>query len=121
MHARRATDVGRYRRTMVDTLPSSRRVLQALAVIAAAMVALVYVLAVRTRWGQRLDATALRGRRTLEPRAVHAAAPLPPTIDVAALVLSGGAIVVVALVRARPRLALGAGTIIAGSILTSEV
>jgi membrane-associated phospholipid phosphatase len=121
LYVQRATEVGRYRRTVVDTPPSSRRALQALAVIAAALVALVYVLAVRTRWGQRLDATALQGRRALEPRAVHAAARLLTTIDVASLVLIGGAIVVVALVRARPRLALGAGAIIAGSILTSEM
>ena len=113
--------MGRYRPTVVETPPSSRRLLQALAVIAAAMVALVYVFAVRTRSGQRLDATALQGRRTLDPRAVHAAARLLTTIDVASLVLIGGAIVIVALVRSRPRLALGAGTIIVGSILTSEM
>jgi membrane-associated phospholipid phosphatase len=107
---------------MVDTVPSSpRRVLQVLAVIAAVMVAVVYVLAVRTHWGQRLDATALQGRHTLEPQAVHAAARLLTTIDVASLVLIGGAIVIVALVRASLRLALGVGMLISGAILTSEV
>jgi membrane-associated phospholipid phosphatase len=63
----------------------------------------------------------LQGRRALDPRAVHAAARLLTTIDVASLALIGGAIVIVALVRGRPRLAVGAGTLIAGSILTSEV
>jgi membrane-associated phospholipid phosphatase len=83
-------------------------------------VGIIYVLAVRTAWGQRLDATALQGRHELEPRAVHAAARLLTTIDVASLVLIGGAIVLVALVRARPRLAFGAGVLITGSVATSE-
>jgi hypothetical protein len=107
---------------VADTLPlGPRRVFQALAVAATAMVAVLYLLAVRTHWGQRLDATALRGRSALEPRAVHAAARLLTTIDVASLVLIGGAIVVVAVVRARVHLALGAGALIIGSVLTSEL
>jgi hypothetical protein len=63
----------------------------------------------------------LQGRRALDPRAVDAAARLLTTIDIASLALMGGAIVMVALVRRRPRLAVGAGTLIAGSVLTSEV
>jgi len=107
---------------MVDVTASLyRRRLQALAVVAAAMVAVVYILAERTTWGQRLDSTALQGRRALDPRAVHAAARLLTTIDVASLALIGGAIVIVALVRGHPRLAVGAGTLIAGSVLTSEL
>jgi membrane-associated phospholipid phosphatase len=98
-----------------------RRVLLVLAGAATAALAVVYTLAVRTAWGQRLDATALSGRRELRARAVHAAARLLTTIDVAALMLLGGAIVLVALLRARPRLALGAGAVIAGSILTTEL
>src|SRR4029077_5995665 len=98
-----------------------RRRLQALAVAAAAMVAVVYILAVRTGGGQRLDATALQGRRATDPRSVHAAARLLTTIDVASLALIGGAIVIVALVRGHQRLAVGAGTLIAGSVLTSEL
>jgi membrane-associated phospholipid phosphatase len=101
--------------------PNPRRSFQALAVAATTAVAVVYVLAVRTGWGQRLDATALRGRHSLEPRAVHAASRLLTTIDVASLLLIGGAIVLVALVRARPRLAIGAGTLIVGSVATSEI
>ena len=73
---------------VVDTAASlCRRRLQALAVVAAAMVAVVYILVVRTGGGQRLDATALQGRRALDPRAVHAAARLLTTIDVASLAL----------------------------------
>ncbi len=98
-----------------------RRALLTLAGLATTAVAVVYTLAVRTAWGQRLDATALTGRRELRPRAVHAAARLLTTIDVASLMLLGAAIVLVALLRARPRLAIGAAIVIAGSILTTEL
>jgi membrane-associated phospholipid phosphatase len=98
-----------------------RRALLVLAGGATTALAVVYTLAVRTAWGQRLDATALNGRRELRARAVHAAARLLTTIDVAAIVLLGGAIALVALLRARPRLAVGAGVVIVGSILTTEV
>ncbi|MBV8952159.1 MAG: phosphatase PAP2 family protein [Actinobacteria bacterium] len=98
-----------------------RRTLRVIAGVAAVAAVVVYELAVRTAWGQRLDATALSGRRELRARAVHAAARLLTTIDVAALLFLGGAIVLVALLRARPRLAFGAGCVIAGSILTTEV
>jgi membrane-associated phospholipid phosphatase len=98
-----------------------RRPLQALATISVALLGTVYLLAVRTRWGQRLDATALHGRQALRPRAVHAAARLLTTIDVASVALLGGVIVLVALVRARPRLAVGAGFVILGAILTTEL
>lgn len=98
-----------------------RRALLTLAGVATTALVVVYTLAVRTAWGQRLDATALRGRRALRPRAVHAAARLLTTIDVASLLFLGAAIVLVALMRARPRLAIGAGSVIAGSIVTTEL
>jgi membrane-associated phospholipid phosphatase len=92
-----------------------------LAAVSGAMVVAVYLVAVRTRWGQRVDATALRGRHVLDRRAVHAAGGLLSTVDVASLAFVGTAIVVVSLVRSRRRLALAAAAIIAGSVLTSEV
>ncbi len=100
---------------------SRRHVLTALAVAAVVALGLVYLLGVRTTWGQRLDATALRGRDVLRPRTVAAAGTLLGTIDVASLVFVGGAIVFVALARRRPLLALGAGCVIAGSIITTEL
>ena len=96
-----------------------RRALLAVAAGAVILFAVVYVLAVQTKWGQRLDATALKGRRAV--RGVHAAARLLTTIDIAAIALLGAAIVLVALLRVRPRLAIAAGTVIAGSIVTTEV
>jgi membrane-associated phospholipid phosphatase len=103
------------------SLPPPRDALRALAAVAAALVVVVYVVAVRTGWGQRLDATALRGRHVLDARAVQAAGRLLATIDVASLAFVGAAIVVVSLVRSGPRLALGAGAVIAGSIGTTEL
>jgi membrane-associated phospholipid phosphatase len=76
---------------------------------------------VRTRWGQRLDATALSGRTALRPRTIHAASQLLTTISVASLVLIGGLIVLIALARRRPLLSLGAGAVIAGAVMTTEV
>jgi membrane-associated phospholipid phosphatase len=81
----------------------------------------VWAIGVRTRWGQRLDATALSGRDALNPRAVRAAGELLDTISVASLVLVGGLIVLVALARRRPLLGLGAGAVIAGAVVTTEV
>jgi membrane-associated phospholipid phosphatase len=99
---------------------SPRRALLALAVTSAVLLVPVYLVAVQTRWGQRLDATALRGRRGLARQGVNAAGRLLTTIDVASLALLGGAIVLVALLRARPRLGVGAFVLIAGSILTAK-
>lgn len=79
------------------------------------------MLGVRTTWGQRLDATALSGRDALRPRTIDAASQLLNTISVASLVLVGGLIVLVALARRRPYLSLGAGVVIAGSVITTEL
>jgi membrane-associated phospholipid phosphatase len=98
-----------------------RPVLFGLAAGSAVALALVYLLGVRTTWGQRLDATALRGRSALRPRTIHAAHELLTTISVASLVLVGGLIVLVALARRRPLLALGAAIVIGGSTVSTEL
>ena len=98
-----------------------RRAFAAVAAVSVLLFVLLYQFAVATGWGQRLDATASKGRGQLHHRGIHAAARLLTTIDVASLVLLGGAVVLVAIVRARPRLAIGAGAVIAGSVLTSEL
>jgi membrane-associated phospholipid phosphatase len=105
----------------VGVLARPRRALLAVAGVAALLIVLLYQFAVETRWGQRLDATAVKGRTELHRRGIHAAARLLTTIDVASLVLLGGAVVLVALLRGRPRLAIGAGVMIAGSLLTTEL
>ncbi len=82
---------------------------------------IVYLVGVHTTWGQRLDATALRGRTALQPRTIHAAHELLDTISIASLVLIGGLIVLIALARRRPLLAMGAAIVIGGSTVTSEL
>src|SRR5438105_8454350 len=130
--ASRAGTCSRYRRSIVVQAPDvvdapggvgvrPRRAFLAVAALCALLLVLVYQFAVETRWGQRLDATASRGRGQLHHRGIHAAARLLTTIDVASLVLLGGAVVLVAFLRTRPRLAVGAGAVIAGSVLTSEL
>ncbi len=98
-----------------------RPALLALAAAAVLLLTLVYLLGVRTTWGQRLDATAMQGRTALRPRAVEAASQLLDTISVASLVLIGGLIVLVALARRRPVLSLAAGAVIGGSVITTEL
>ncbi len=85
------------------------------------LLGIAYLLAVRTTWGQRLDATALSGRGALRPRTINAASELLDTISVASLVLVGGLIVLIALARRRPFLSLGAGIVIAGACITTEL
>ncbi len=107
---------------MADSVAVNRRtVLLTLAFGSAVTFVAVYLLGVRTTWGQRLDATALRGRSALRPRTIHAAHELLNTISIASLVLVGGLIVLVALARRRPLLAMGAAIVIGGSTVTSEL
>jgi len=103
----------------VESAPP-RHALIGIAVVATVLVLAVYAFAVRSASGQRLDAAALKGRRVLSRSDIHLAARLHHAIDVASLLLLGSAIVLVALVRGRPRLALTAGIIIAGSLATTE-
>ncbi len=104
----------------LDTL-RTRRVLVAIAAVATLLFVFVYAFAVHTHWGQRLDAAALEGRGLLSRHDIHVAARLHNWVDVASLTLLGGAVMVVALVRLRVRLAGGVGTIIVGSVATSEL
>jgi membrane-associated phospholipid phosphatase len=74
---------------------------------------------VRTGFGQHLDDDALLGR-SLNPRVQNASSRLLRGIDVASLVAVGGAIVLLAVARARLRLALGAAALIVGATGTVE-
>ncbi len=88
---------------------------------AACVVALAvcYLVAVRTGWGQHLDADALLGR-SLNPRVQQASSRLLRSIDVISLAVLGGAIVCIALARARVWLAVAAATLILGATVTTE-
>jgi membrane-associated phospholipid phosphatase len=91
-----------------------------LAVVAAVLLTVLYVVAVRTAWGQDLDDAALDGRAT-RPIVLHATGRLLDTISVTSLVLLGGAAVAIAAARRRLHLALVAATVVTGAIATSEL
>ena len=93
--------------------------LAALAAAAGLGVALLYVLAVRTGGGRRLDDLTW-GSFAPGSRAVEGTKDLLNTISVSSLALLGLAIMAVALLRARPRVALGAGVLVLGANLTTH-
>lgn len=99
----------------------TRLQLAGLAGIAGTLLVVLYILAVRTRWGQRLDAAALRGRGALRPRAIHAAGQLLTTISIASLALLGTAIILFAVISRRNDLAAAAALLIVGACFTTEV
>ncbi len=91
-----------------------------LAVVAVLLLAALYVVAVHTEWGQRIDDAALDGR-THRQAVLDATSRLLNTISVASLALGTIAIMLVALLRHRPHLALTAGVVIGGSCVTTEL
>jgi hypothetical protein len=107
-------------RAQLDT-NHTRRVLVAIAAVATFLFVFLYAFAVHTHWGQRLDAAALEGRGLLSRHDIHVAARLHNWVDIASLTLLGGAVVLVAVLRLRLRLAGGVGAIIIGSVATSEL
>lgn len=100
---------------------STRRATALVVLAVAAVVALivVYGLAVHTGIGQHLDNDALLGR-SQNARIQRATDHLLHTVDVFSIALIGGAIVLAAIVRTRLRLALGAATLIAGAVASTE-
>ena len=82
---------------------------------------IAFLIAIRTAEGQRLD-DAARGRLSPfdEPRAYSATESLLDTISVSSLALFGLAIMAIALIRGRPRLAVGAGIVVLGANITTQ-
>src|SRR5689334_16380503 len=76
---------------------------------------------VGTRPGQRLDDAALSGRVVQHPRTPARSDRLLRTISVGSLAFFGAAIMAVAVARGRWHLALGAGAVIVGANVTTEV
>jgi membrane-associated phospholipid phosphatase len=114
-------NVGRRLTSSSASSEAGRRHLAAIAVAAAVLFTAAYAFAVRTGVGQHLDVSAVRGRGILSRHDVHVAQRVHTSLDIASLTLLGTAIMLVALIRGRVRLAFGAGTIIAGSFATSEI
>jgi len=96
------------------------RSLVALAAAAGAGVLLLYLLVVRTYWGQRLDEHAFVGHDFFAARAAQADSFLR-IVSIGSLTLAVVLVVAVAVIRRRPRLALFAAASVAVSILTTEV
>jgi hypothetical protein len=95
--------------------------LLALAAATALATAVLYLLAVRTTEGQRIDDAARGGlSQVTNPRAYNATSSLLDTISISSLALLGVAVMAVALLRGRRRLALGAGAIVLGANLTTQ-
>ena len=82
---------------------------------------LLYFFAVRTRAGQRLDASAVRLRSVLPKSQFIFAVRMHDWVSVASIAFLGGAIVLIAFVRRRPRQAFASGVIMVGSMFTSEI
>ncbi len=102
-----------------SSAPPAAGALLALAGAAALGVAAVYLLAVRTASGRSLD-DAARGDLGPGSRAFDETSDLLDTISVSSLALLGAAIMGIAFLRARPRLALGAGAIVLGANVTTQ-
>jgi membrane-associated phospholipid phosphatase len=91
------------------------------ALVAVVTLVLVYLCFVRTRIGQELDDGAFEGRNAVRPRATHATDRLLGSITRSSLVLLGGGLVLIALVRLRWRTAVCVAIAMTGAIVTSEV
>jgi membrane-associated phospholipid phosphatase len=95
--------------------------LAAIALVGLALFVALYVLAVRTPEGQRLGNAALAGQRVMLERGTSGAERVLGWIGTASLAAGTFALVVVALIRRRPRLALATAITVVGSVLISIV
>ncbi|MFN8020816.1 MAG: phosphatase PAP2 family protein [Acidimicrobiales bacterium] len=106
-----------------DTPPVQRQVRVALVVsaVAAASVALWYVVFVRTRWGQELDDLAFEGRHAVSTATTRRTDRMLHAVTESSLFLLGGAIVLLALAQRRVRAAVAAGACMSFAVVTTEV
>jgi membrane-associated phospholipid phosphatase len=81
----------------------------------------LYLVAVRTRFGQEFDDVAFDGRRVVDPEVTRATNDLLHSVTRSSLVLLTGAIVLFAIGRRRFRLALVAGASVTMSVGTTEL
>ncbi|MEO6122686.1 MAG: phosphatase PAP2 family protein [Ilumatobacteraceae bacterium] len=103
--------------------PSARsrsNLLAAVALLSFAGVAIIYLVAVRTRVGQRIDDVAFNRRSVVTAATTQATDRLLGTVSVASLFVVGGAIVLVGVARRRVVLAIGCGFAMSAAVLTTE-
>ena len=94
----------------------------ALALLAALALALLYLGAVQTAAGQRLDQLAFGGLDPVtSPRAHEATSGLLETISISSVALLGAGIAALALLRGRPDAAVGAAVLLLGANLTTQL
>jgi hypothetical protein len=84
------------------------------------VLAVLYVLAVQTEWGQRADNAAIRGR-TVDSAVQHAVRSTLDTVSVGSAALATFALMVAALLRRRPRLAVGVAILVVGANVTTQL
>lgn len=91
-----------------------------LGAVSVVLLAILYVVAVHTEWGQRIDDAALDGRTT-RIAVLDATGRVLNTISYASLAFGSAAVVLIAFARRRPHLAIAAGVIILGSNVTTQL
>lgn len=107
---------------MLDEAAHERSVrLAVLAALSTLVAVTVYVVAIRTHVGQRLDDVAFARRSIVTAATTRRTDRLLGTVSVASLFLVGGVIVLVALARRRASLAVAVGIAMSGAVVTSEV
>jgi PAP2 superfamily protein len=95
--------------------------LAALSLASFGVVALVYLVSVQTARGQHVENVLFEQRRKVAFGRPSTALEVLATVSVWSLVAAIGVVVLVALLRGRPRLALGAGVVVATSVVATEV
>jgi membrane-associated phospholipid phosphatase len=93
----------------------------AISIISAAMVAVLYLVFVRTQWGQEIDDLAFEGRAAVSAQATQRLDNMLRVISVSSLFVLGGAIVLIALAQRRLRLVFVVGASMSGAVVTTEV
>ncbi len=92
-----------------------------LALWSAVAVVVLYVVLVRTRWGQEIDDLAFEGRGAVRPESTARLDSMLRTVTEVSLFLLGGAIVLLALAQRRVRLAFTVGACMSAAVLTTEL
>jgi membrane-associated phospholipid phosphatase len=106
--------------TATRTAVSRRSSLVVISVSCGVLLLALYLVAVQTSFGQRVDEAALSGR-TRDSAVQHAVSRALDTVSLTSLVLATGALVVLALLRSRPRLAVGILVLVVGANVTTQV
>jgi membrane-associated phospholipid phosphatase len=85
------------------------------------MVAVLYLVFVRTRWGQEVDDLAFEGRAAVKPASTRRTDRLLGTVTVESLFVFGGLIVLTAVLRRRLRLAITVGAAMSCAVVTTAI